>query len=156
MSETTTHNPNQVKLTKRGRVAAGLALTVTLGAGAFAAGSEVNEFLDEREKQSQLEHNLEQPDALQRYLDGTAFVGENHDKVVRIRATDAMPPNAFARLLKKDNESQRDLTQQIQPQADAQGYQGVEPFEEYIVEKALVSEEAIAVYAVPDLVEEQK
>lgn len=160
MSESTQHNPNRsAKPTRRGRLAASAAVLSLAAGGSFLAADvvkKVNDKLDAHEEHGAMVTNLRNPDALKSYLAGTAFVGSNREKVVLVEADDTMPPDKFARILKKDNESQVDLKYQIMPQADGQGYPGVQAGEQFVLERDLLSEEAIETYVVPVPGEDQK
>lgn len=160
MSESFRHNPNtsNTKLNNKGKaVVAGAALIGIVGSGAVIknGADAVNDWFDKREQHNAMTRNLQKPDALKRYLAGTAFVGDNREKVVLVEADDFMPPDTFAKILKKDNDSQDDLKRQIMPQADGQGDPGVQPGEQFVLERDLLSDEALQTYVVRNPGEEQ-
>lgn len=146
MSETN-NNPNkQPKYGIRRAVVAGLAM-IGLG-GAGIAVHEAADAHKDHQEQSQLESNLQRPDALQEYLKGDQIP---HDEAVRLEVPDDMPANTFAKEVKNTNGDQWELTQQIKPQVDAQGDPGAQAGEQVVVEKDRVDPAAIKEFGVEDL-----
>lgn len=140
-------NPNkQPNYKLRRAVAASIAAVGVVGAGVVI--NEGVDFYKGVQEHNKLVDNLQRPDALGEYLKGDQLP---RDKVVRLKVPDDMPPDSFSKLIKKDNNAQWSLTQQIKPQVDAQGYPGAEMGEQVVVEKALVDPDAIEAYGVPEL-----
>jgi hypothetical protein len=150
MSETIT-NPNSKRPNYRTRkILAGLALATTGAAvaGAVVESGPVGDAFKDHSEHSELVDNLKRPDALAEYRKGD---GIPHDKAVVLQAPESMTPFDFAEEIDAEGVDLRDITEQITPQADAQLDPGLQPHEQVVVEKALVSEEAIDKFGVPDL-----
>lgn len=147
MSETNT-NPNKqpVKFTKGAKVA-GAVLALT-GAVVAAEAPNIADHYKQHNAQITLENNLQRPDALEEYLKGDQIP---HDKAVRMVAPHDMPPAAFATEIEKKADDQWELTQQIRPQADFHLDPGLQGGEQVVVEKSLVSDDAIKMYGVGDV-----
>lgn len=145
MSETV-QNQNKEPLYKRQLKAATLVTALAIGGG--TALSEGVDAYKDHEAHSELVDELQKPGALGEYLKGDSIP---HDKVERLEVPAAMPADTFAKMITKDSESQWDLTQQIQPQVDAQGDPGAQPQEQVIVEKALVSDQAVEQFGVVEI-----
>lgn len=146
MSEKTKSNPNQVRLTRRGKLARTVGLIAGVGLGLTAAVNAVSPS-DSEKAHDDLVTNLQRPDALQEYIKGDRIP---HDKAVRLESPDDMAPWTFAKEITKDDESQWELSQQIQPQADAQNFPGLQGGEQVVVERDLVSDEALQQYQVEE------
>jgi hypothetical protein len=147
MSETNS-NPNKhpVNLTTKAK-AIGAGMLLALGIGAAEAPNAIDAYQDHKEE-VQLENNLQRPDALQEYLKGDQIP---HDKAVRMEVPNDMPANSFAKEIKNTNGDQWELTQQIQPQVDAQGDPGAQAGEQVVVEKDRVDPAAIKEFGVEDI-----
>jgi hypothetical protein len=145
MSETV-QNQNKEPLYKRQLKAAALVTALAIGGGT-AASEGVDAYKDHK-AHSELVDELQKPGALGEYLKGDSIP---HDQVERLEVPAAMPADTFAKMITKDDESQWDLTQQIEPQVDAQGDPGAQPHEQVIVEKSLVSEQAVEQFGVVEI-----
>ncbi len=146
MSEANKHNPNisKPKLTSRGKAAA-FALTAALGASAGIGGHmEFQHISSDMKLQSQ----LSDANALASYKRGEI----DPSKAIVIKVTDADngTPDGYAISIKNKNSVTSDLSSEIRPQADGQGYPGVEPGELYVVNRDLLSEQAIDELAVQE------
>ena len=145
MSETNPNTNQHPNYKVRRAVVAGLA---AIGLGGVFAGHEAVNTIQEHKEQTQLENNLQRPDALQEYLKGDQIP---HDEAVRLEVPDDMPANTFAKEIKNTNGDQWELTQQIKPQVDAQGDPGAQAGEQVVVEKDRVDPDAIKEFGVEDL-----
>jgi hypothetical protein len=144
MSETNS-NPNTQNISKRAKIAAGLtAVLMSVGIG----GPKVVDAVQDHQAHEQLVDNLQRPDALQEYIKGDQIP---HDEAVRLKVPDDMAPNTFAKEIKNTNDDQWELTQQIQPQVDAQGDPGAQAGEQVVVEKDRVDPDAIKEFGVEDI-----
>lgn len=148
MPEQTQPTPEKTpaKFTTRAK-AIGAGILLTLGLGAAETPNLVDAYKGHQE-QVQLENNLHRPDALQEYIKGDQIP---HDEAVRLEVPDDMPANTFAKEIKNTNGDQWELTQQIQPQVDAQGDPGAQAGEQVVVEKDRIDPAAINEFGVEDI-----
>lgn len=151
MPETNTTNPNQApSYIKRRLAAATLITAAAIGGGSVLkdVGQVVDDSVDNHREHNELVENLQRPDALREYRVGDEIP---QDKAVVLQAPESMAPAEFAADINAEGVDIRDITDQITPQADSQLDPGLQPHEQVVVEKALVSPEAVEEYGVEDI-----